>query len=351
MNRVGSVAKGENIDTGAEEPISTRYPDGSTWSSYAAYLNYRFNASRNVVVQSGVRYNLVLMDAEFDTTFFPFPFTTADVNTGALTGSAGAVYIPNENWSLRINFSTGFRAPNIDDMAKVFDSEPGSVVVPNPDLKSEYAYNAELGISRTFAGAAKVDLAGYYTLLDDAMVRRDFSLAGQDSIIYDGTLSRVQAIRNAAEARVWGVQAGVEISFPARMTLASRINFQRGEEELDDGSTAPLRHAGPWFGSTHLIYRHDRLKADFYGVYNGEIAYDDLAPEERGKPQIYAIDRNGNPYSPDWYTLNVKGIYQAADVLQLSFGVENITDTRYRPYSSGIAAPGRNFITALSTSF
>lgn len=351
LNRVGSAAEGENIETAEVEPISTRYPDGSTWNSYAAYLNYRFNAGRKVVVQSGLRYNRVTLDAEFDTTFFPFPFTSASVNTGALTGSAGAVYNPDENWNLSVNFSTGFRAPNIDDVGKVFDSEPGSVVVPNPDLKPEYAYNAELGVARTFESVAKVDMAGYYTLLDDALVRRDFTLNGQDSIVYDGTLSQVQAIQNAADAHVYGIQAGIELTLPAHLILSSRINFQKGEEELDDGSTAPLRHAGPWFGATHLMYRHDRFKTDFYGTYNGEISYENLAPEERGKPHIYAIDENGNPYSPGWYTLNVKGIYQAADLLQLSFGVENITDKRYRPYSSGIVAPGRNFVTALKTSF
>ncbi|MFT7154314.1 MAG: hemoglobin/transferrin/lactoferrin receptor protein, partial [Alteromonas macleodii] len=32
-------------------------------------------------------------------------------------------------------------------------------------------------------------------------------------------------------------------------------------------------------------------------------------------------------------------------------GVENISDQRYRPYSSGIVAPGRNFILSLKARF
>ena len=36
---------------------------------------------------------------------------------------------------------------NIDDIGKVFDSEPGSVVVPNQNLNPEYAYGGELGLS------------------------------------------------------------------------------------------------------------------------------------------------------------------------------------------------------------
>jgi hemoglobin/transferrin/lactoferrin receptor protein len=273
------------------------------------------------------------------------------LNTGALTGSAGVVYNPDESWNLSVNFSTGFRAPNIDDVGKVFDSEPGAVVVPNPDLKPEYAYNAELGIAKTFGSVAKMDVAGYFTFLDEALVRRNFALNGQDSIVYDGALSQVQAIQNAANAHVYGIQAGIEFKLPAGLTLSSRFNFQKGEEELDDGSTAPLRHAGPWFGATHLIYRRDRLKADFYGVYNGEISYEDLAPEEQGKPHIYAVDANGNPYSPSWHTLNLKVQYQLAEMLMLSAGVENLMDQRYRPYSSGIVASGRNFMAALKANF
>jgi len=37
--------------------------------------------------------------------------------------------------------------------------------------------------------------------------------------------------------------------------------------------------------------------------------------------------------------------------LQLSASLENITDQRYRTYSSGISAPGRNFIAAMKYSF
>ena len=86
-------------------------------------------------------------------------------------------------------------------------------------------------------------------------------------------------------------------------------------------------------------------------VYNGEKSFKDLPEEEKGKDYIYAIDRDGNPYSPAWYTLNYKTMYQVSEQIMLSAGVENITDRRYRPYSSGIVAPGRNFILSLMVIF
>ncbi len=347
---VRSTGTDEDIITGDVKPGPARYPH-SGWSSWAAYLTWQYKITEKLLLQAGARYNQFILNAEFDTTFYPFPFTTADINNGALTGSLGLVYNPSEYWSLSTNLSTGFRSPNVDDIGKVFDSEPGSVVIPNPDLDAEYAWNAEAGITRIFGEWLKIDLTGFYTLLDNALVRRDFTMNGLDSIMYDGELSNVQAVQNAARATVWGIRAGVETKLPAGFGFASGFNYQKGEEELDDGTTSPLRHAAPWFGMTHLTFSQKKMMVDLYAVYNGEVSFENLPLEEQGKAYIYAEDRNGDPYCPAWYTLNFKAMYQVNDRLSISGGVENITNRRYRPYSSGIAAPGRNFILAFRAAF
>jgi hemoglobin/transferrin/lactoferrin receptor protein len=183
------------------------------------------------------------------------------------------------------------------------------------------------------------------------MVRRDFTLNGLDSIMYDGEMCRVQAIQNAAFATVYGIQAGLEVKLPAGFGFTSQFNYQKGEEELDDGTKSSLRHAAPWFGISHFTYKVHKLELDLYAVYNGEISYANLCEEERGKDYLYAKDADGNPYAPAWYTLNIKALYQLTDNFTISAGVENITDRRYQPYSSGIAGPGRNFILALKARF
>ncbi|MFW5706157.1 MAG: TonB-dependent receptor plug domain-containing protein, partial [Bacteroidota bacterium] len=351
LNKVHSEGTDEDIITGETVNAASRYPDGSTWNSYAAYLSYSNEITGQLTFQGGLRYNLVSLQAEFDTTFYPFPFTQADLFKGAITGSAGLTYQSVNDWLFNLNLSSGFRAPNIDDVGKVFDSEPGSVIVPNPDLKPEYAYNGEFGITKRFNDAVEVDVSVFYTLLDDAMVRRDYSLNGLDSIIVDGELSRVQAVQNAAQAWVYGIQADMEADLPAGFGIRGQFNWQHGEEELNNGSTAPLRHAAPMFGMLHITYSRSKFKADFYGLINGEISYADLAPSERDKAYIYAIDSEGNPHSPSWYTINLKLMYQLTGYLMINAGVENITDQRYRPYSSGIAGPGRNFMASVKVNF
>ncbi|MDO9255365.1 MAG: TonB-dependent receptor [Bacteroidales bacterium] len=342
-NDVTSTGIDEDISTGISVPGPSRYPQ-SVWASSGAYLNYQNKLSKKVTLQAGLRYNQYSMEGTFDTTFYPFPYTKMDMNSGALTGSLGFAYHPSADWSISANASTGFRAPNVDDAGKVFDSEPGNVVVPNPDLKAEYAYNVEFGVAKVFGDVLKIDLTAYYTLLNDAMVRRDYTLKGMDSLMYDGTMSKVQAIQNAAVANVYGIQAGLEVKLLYGFGFICDFNYQKGEEELDDGSTSPSRHAAPVFGTSKLTFSAEKLNMQFYAIYSGKKTYEELPVEEQGKTEIYAIDDNGNPWSPSWYTLNFKAMYQLTDNFSVSAGLENITDQRYRPYSSGIVAPGRNFI-------
>ena len=236
-------------------------------------------------------------------------------------------------------------------MGKIFDSEPGAVTIPNPNLEAEYASNLDVGIAKVFHEVVKIDLTGYYTILQNTLVRRNFQLNGEDSILYDGTLSQVQAIQNAGTTKVYGIQAGLEWELPAGFSFSSSINYQVGEEELDDGTTSASRHAAPLFGVSRLIYKAKKLNLQFYANYQGERKFEDLAKEEQGKDEIYAKDINGNNYSPAWYTLNVKALYDLSTIFTISAGMENLTDQRYRPYSAGISAPGRNFILSLSANF
>lgn len=351
LNKVNSEGDDEHIVTGERVPGASRYPDGSTLNAGAVYGSYLHQFNEVMTFQGGLRYNLSALKASFDTTFYPFPFTRADLLNSALTGSAGLNYHPGNDWEYKLNFATGFRAPNMDDAGKVFDSEPGFVIVPNTELKPEYAYSAEVGVANNIRDKIRFDVTFFYTLLDNAMVRRNFRLSGMDSIVYDGEMSRVQAIQNAANANVYGVQAEVEFDFGKGFGMQANFNYQKGEEELEDETTAPLRHASPTFGNISFSYTGKRLTADLYAIFNGEISYSNLAPSEREKEYIYALDGNGNPYSPSWHTINLKVMYRLTENIRLTAGLENITDQRYRPYSSGIAGAGRNFIAAVRFTF
>ena len=299
--------------------------------------------------QSGLRYNLVSANADFraNNLFLDLPFNEAMINSGALTGTAGISWMPSEIIQWKLNTSTAFRAPNIDDIGKVFDSEPGSVVVPNNDLEAEYAYGGELGLKLNFNNKVVIDLATYYTFLDNALIRRDYTLNGEAQIEYDGELSNVQAIQNASKAWIYGFEASIDLNFSKHLKLRSQYNIVGGTED-ENGIEVPVRHVVPNFGNTRLIWKRDKWSLDAFINYNNELSFDQLAPSEIAKPYIYAKDENGNPYAPSWYTLNLRSQFNLNKGLTLIASLENITDQRYRPYSSGISAAGRNLIVALN---
>ncbi|OFX88125.1 MAG: hypothetical protein A2W99_10745 [Bacteroidetes bacterium GWF2_33_16] len=344
-NSVTSTAQVKDILTNVKSPADTRYPDGiNNYTTLAAYLSYKENFSKKITTIAGVRFNYVNLHSTLvDTSFFNFPFSEISVKNSAINGSVGIVYKPAKKWQFNVNISSGFHAPNIDDIGKIFESEPGNVVVPNENLKPEFAYNIDLGIQKEFTDIASFSITGFYTWLNNAIVRRDFTFNGQDSILYEGEMSKVLAMVNTDNATLYGFNATLKLNLPLNLNIESNINYTQGEDQ--DGVT--MRHVGPLFGSTRLSYSKNNLKAAIYANYNGEISYKDLPPSEQDKPTIYAKDESGNPYSPSWFTLNFLASYNLKFGLALNLGIENILDVRYRPYSSGIVSPGRNFIVGL----
>lgn len=350
INEVTSTGINQNIATGVSQAGPSRYPQ-SDWSSIGVYISDQQKINAKTLLEASVRYNQFNLSSTFDTTFYPFPFTEANISNNAITGNLGTVIRPTNEWMISANLATAFRSPNVDDVGKVFDSEPGAVTVPNPDLSAEYAYNADLNIAKSFGKLAKIEVSGFYTILQNALVRRDFTLNGMDSILYDGTLSQVQAIQNAANTTVYGLQAGVTLNFSKEFSFSTDVNYQVGEEELDDGTVSPSRHAAPFFGVSRLAFTSKNLSLQLYTNYSAEVSYENMPEGEKSKDYIYAIDENGNPFSPSWATLNFKAMYRVSETFSVSGGLENITDVRYRPYSSGLVAAGRNFMLSARCSF
>lgn len=351
FNNVASNGQQENISNNTIAATVSRYPNGSNWQSAAAYTSIKYKPNLKFVFQSGLRMNYVVSKADFteNNLFLNLPFNSAKNRSNALTGTSGVRWSPNQITQWKLNLSSAFRAPNIDDIGKVFDSEPGSVVVPNENLKPEYAYGCELGLKLNFDDSLILDISSYYTYLDNALVRRNFTLNGETEIIYDGELSNIQAIQNASKAWIYGFELGLKWNISKQLHLTSQYSIIEGTEE-EGNIEVPIRHIAPYFGNTHFIWTNKNLKIDTFFNYNNKLSFNELAPSEREKAYLYALDSNGNPFSPAWYTLNLRTQYKISNATTLTASLENITDQRYRTYSSGIAAAGRNFILSLKYS-
>lgn len=352
FNQVTSVGNSTSITNNNSKKVVSRYPNNATWQSGAAYTNLKYRSNNKFIINAGARYTIINSEANFseNNRFLNLPFNTSSNTSNALTGAIGTSWLPSKIIDFKCNISSAFRAPNIDDIGKVFDSQPGTVVIPNNNLKPEYAYGGEFAIGLNAKNAIRVETSAYYTYLDNALIRRNTTLNGKTTIIYDGEPSQIQSIQNASISRIYGFELGVNAPLTKTLKLTSQYSFVDGKDEAD-GKKTNVRHVAPGFGNTHLIWDNKKFKIDGYFEFNSMLANKRLSPSEIGKAYLYAKDKNGNPYSPSWHTLNLTAHYSIKENSSITASLENITDRRYRTYSSGIAAPGRNLIVALNLGF
>lgn len=338
FNDVTSTANSENILNGVQSPLDTRYANGgSNMSGTAAYGTAIFKATRKITLNAGLRYSLVNLSALFiDNSFFNFPFSDVKQSNRNLNGSVGIILAPNTKWRIVALASTGFRAPNVDDLSKVFESNAGNLIVPNNELKPEKVANIEATIERKFNGKTTLGLNGYYMNYTNALTTGKAQFNGQDSIFYDGTLSPVYTTINADEAYIYGGNLSLNSQVNDHFSMQSSVVYTYGRIKADNGDT-PLDHIPPVYGRTGFTFQQQKFRGEFSVLYNGwkRIADYRLDAEDNEK---YATPDG----MPAWYTLNARASYQVQENVQLIVGLENILDANYRVFASNISGAGRN---------
>lgn len=347
-NDVNSSAFRTNVNTGNVAPTATtRYPDGgSRMYSAAAYFTHTWEINSRWTLAEGIRFSYVGLDARFsDTLNIHFPFDRAAQQNYALNGNLSLIYNPGRNWRLALVGSTGFRSPNVDDLSKVFDSQPGTVIVPNPNIRPEYSANVDLNLSKTFYGKVRVEAVGYFTWLWDAISSRPFRFNGQDSILYDGTLSRVLANVNANHGFVTGASFNVTADVHKYFALEGSLGYTYGRLR-GDTSWVPLDHVAPLYGRLGAVLKLKKFRGEFYTLFNGRKSAKDYATS--GEDNIQYATPAG---MPGWYTLNLRASYSINSYLRIQLGLENLLDARYRYFASGISSPGRNVTVTVRTRF
>ena len=299
-------------------------------------------------MSEGLRFTNVQVEATFrDPEAFSVLDGTYTQNNSALTWRAGAMYQPGGDWRISLLASTGFRAPNVDDMGKVFESGDGSLLVPNTGLKPESTTNFETSVSKTFDKRVTFDLNGYYTLYTNALSVDDFQFTGQDSIAFDGSMSKVVALTNKREAYLYGASGQFTAHFDDHFTLRSGLTFTYARIRTDS-TDQPLDHIPPVYGRTGLEFQANKLRMEAYAVYNGWKRLRDFNLSPGSEDNISYATAVG---SPSWYTLNARASYAFTRNLSAQVALENIMDSYYRVFASGISGAGRNFQISLRGNF
>lgn len=341
FNDLKSTALQRDINVDTTRAASTRYPDGKNKMNYVAlFMMHTFNINEKVILSSGIRYNFVnlnstITDASQD--FFPLPYTSIKNMHHAVSGNVGLVAKPGMGFRIATLFSTGFRAPNVDDMSKIFESVPGSVIVPNAKLKPEYTVNGEATLEKTFAERYRISATGFATYLLNAITTDVSSFNGADSINFDGTLSRVTTLVNKNRAILAGVALQAEADITDWMSVYASYTFTYGRI-FTDTTLYPLDHVPPMYGRAGFRAKYKWVRGEFFSIFSGKKQVKDY--NMLGEDNFGQATPNG---MPGWFTLNARIGFQPVKNFGFDLGCDNLLDLRYRHFASGTSAAGRNF--------
>ncbi|MDC1400354.1 TonB-dependent receptor [Polaribacter sp.] len=340
--------------------VQSRYPDGgSNYLSSAIYLGYRQDISAKATLNTGVRFTNTHLQANWiDQTFITLPDPSITIANAAITATLGYVYKPSKNWQINSVLSSGFRAPNIDDVGRVREKS-GNITIPNIYVAPEFAYSAEFGLQKYFNNR-RFRIGGnvFYTLLDN-YIQRDFVYAPDGSnlqVAFDGEFGNAVSNQNKGRAYITGFTSSYLGKISNRWNTSGFITYTKGRTY---DTKEPLSSIPPLFGQFEVNYKIGKLElgADFR--FNSKKNIEDFNFTEGidNHDLTPIIDSNATndefKYygSPSWNTLGFNGRYSFNDTLSFQARIANLFDEHYIEFASGVSAPGRNISVSFLATF
>ncbi len=339
-NGVNSTSNGPDV--------VTRYAnDGSTMLTLGAFASVK-RTFEDRVLHAGLRLNHSSIVANYDlsqSTFEDLGFDRIELSNRALTGSLAYEMPLGKNLRSHSSISTGFRNPNIDDATKIREKN-GQLLIPNNEITPEYIYSLDQSLSITpFEDKSKLNItaAGFFSLWADAIVPMVASYQGNSTMEFDGEIVQVYHNDNLENALIYGGRLEVQSMISEDFGFNGTVNYTRGKTIIGG---SPLSHIPPLFGRVGLVKNLGHWNLESYVLFNGakDVSLYGLGATDNLNQ---ALDTG----TPDWWIWNIESSYSISETLQLQCGVQNILDVHYKPFSSGISAPGRGVFVALNTNF
>ena len=261
----------------------------------------------------------------------------------AFSGDARLAVTDRSHMTYFAGWSQGYRAPNLQETTLLGDTG-NFFEVPNNELGPETSNDFEVG-GRLRYSAIELELAGFYTLIDDLITREEATLDGQTEI--DGTEVRTRI--NADEAVYAGIEAGIVFNLPAGFSVRGNTAWIQGDV-TSDGETEPARRVPPlrWLGAFRWESEGYRLFADL--VIKGAAAQDQLSGGDKDDLRICGSAEFPGLLQTEvgeectggeaWFDLGLRVGYDIGEHTALRLSLSNLANQQYRLYASGTDAPG-----------
>lgn len=290
------------------------YPNNSTYFSFSAFSLHEWQ-TKNWFIHSGIR---------VQQSTAVIPDTTVGKSTiskGAIVYDWGTSYAISKNNRLFFNYSTSFRAPNMDDLGSVgivdFRYEQ-----PAYHLKPEYAINKTFGLKHS-NDVWTSEWIIFHTQLKNLISRRKTGEMIQSYPVY--------IKENIDEAYLYGFEMTQAFWMSPYFQIKNQVSFTYGQ---NSSQNEPMRRIPPLHGNVQLIYQ----KLKWYVGINWLFA----AKQNR----LSAADKSDNRINPNgtpgWGILNIDVKYPISSKTSIRMQGINLNNVPYRMHGSGIDGIGRS---------
>ena len=354
-NQVSSSAYAQELEVVANQivtlnpktPIPTRYPSGgSTYFTFAGYVDYRYDINSNSTFSFGARHTLTELDAAWtEQALIDAKLAHAYQKHQSSNLTLGYNYKPNSKWQLKTLFSTGFRAPNIDDLGKTRENN-GILSVPNLGLKPEYIYSSDIGIRRQWTDGSFLETNGFYAFVQDYIARGPYNILGDlttpdiSTIMFSDDEVKTTANINVGSVEVYGLNAQSKWMISPKVSYQGSLTYTRG---IGNALSGNLPSISPLFITQKVNWQLSKGELSLHWHHAKQKTPETYSPwGEDGLEETPLLANETFAGTPAWHRWDIQFALPLRNGLNFSGGIFNLWDTHYREFASGISAPGRS---------
>ena len=289
------------------------YPNGSIYKNSSIFNIHNLNFNKLNIV-AGLRYNFLHIQMN------ELTLGNIAIKPSALVSNFGFNYQLNQHSFLFGSITTGYRAPNIDDLGSLgivdFRYE-----IPSYDLRPEKSLNTEIGYKFR---SNKIDfsIAAFKMKLKDIIAR----------VLVDGKVIsgyNVYNKKNIESSYINGAEVNYTYLVSKFLTWHTNATYTYGQNVTKN---EPMRRIPPLFGQNKISFVKKNKTLAISHQFAGK--QDRLAQGDKDDNRI------GKQGTPGWNIFNVDAGWQFKN-LSLNTSLINISNVQYKTHGSGVYGMGR----------
>ncbi|WP_425059983.1 Colicin I receptor [Sporomusa carbonis] len=227
----------------------------------------------------------------------------------------GLVHKVNDKLTLRSSIGKAFRAPNVYELAKDWESSSGTIYKSNPDLQPEKDTNYELGCDYRIDKTLLTRLNIYHTDVTDAIDKRTYTNSDNRT---------VSQFINSGKARI----NGVEFSLNKRLSDSwnSFLNYTYNDAKVTESVAAP-ENVGKQMGSVPkkmFNIGFNYANGPWQGSLTGNYVSETNDPSKQGQKGYGTYEA--------YFTVDTKISYKIEENTTVSLSVDNLLNKKYYTY-------------------